>query len=84
MSTSKKSNLHGWLEAATEELKDRSPEDLIWETPEGISIKPLYTAADLEKLEHLNNLPGFQLKVLPMRVFISPIFPERISLRACW
>ena len=58
--TSKKSNLHGWLEAATEELKDRSPEDLIWETPEGIPIKPLYTAADLEKLEHLNNLPGFQ------------------------
>ena len=60
MSTSKKLNLHGWLEAATEELKDRSPEDLIWETPEGIPIKPLYTAADLEKLEHLNNLPGFQ------------------------
>ena len=59
MSTSKKSNLHDWLEAATGELKGGSTADLTWETPEGIPIKPLYTAADLEKLEHLDNLPGF-------------------------
>jgi methylmalonyl-CoA mutase len=31
---------------------------LLWETPEGISVKPLYTAADLEDLEFTDSLPG--------------------------
>src|SRR5690242_13978230 len=29
-----------------------------WLTPEGIEIKPLYTAADLEGLDHLHTWPG--------------------------
>ena len=33
---------------------------LTWQTPEGIAVKPLYTAADLEGLEHVNTLPGFE------------------------
>ena len=36
-----------------------APDDLTWRTPEGIDVKPLYTAADLEGLEHLDALPGF-------------------------
>ena len=32
---------------------------LDWTTPEGIVVKPLYTAADLEGLETLGSLPGF-------------------------
>jgi methylmalonyl-CoA mutase len=32
---------------------------LIWKTPEGIPVKPLYTAADLEGLAELPSLPGF-------------------------
>ncbi|HUC64099.1 MAG TPA: methylmalonyl-CoA mutase [Stellaceae bacterium] len=32
---------------------------LTWQTPEGIAVKPLYTAEDLEKLETLGSLPGF-------------------------
>jgi methylmalonyl-CoA mutase len=32
---------------------------LSWQTPEGIAVKPLYTAEDLEKLETLGALPGF-------------------------
>jgi len=32
---------------------------LTWQTPEGIAVKPLYTAEDLEKLEMLGTLPGF-------------------------
>ena len=28
-------------------------------TPEGIPVKPLYTAADLEELENVDTLPGF-------------------------
>jgi methylmalonyl-CoA mutase len=31
---------------------------LVWATPEGIAVKPLYTAADLERLETLGGLPG--------------------------
>ena len=37
----------------------RSPDELIWETPEGIDVKPLYTAADTANLENANTLPGF-------------------------
>ncbi len=29
-----------------------------WATPEGIDVAPLYTAADLEGLDHLRTLPG--------------------------
>ncbi|HYG90344.1 MAG TPA: methylmalonyl-CoA mutase [Azospirillum sp.] len=32
--------------------------DLTWHTPEGLDVKPLYTAADLEGLE-TDSLPGF-------------------------
>ncbi len=44
-----------WAQAAARELKTRSLESLIWQTPEGIAVKPLYTAADLEGQE---SLPG--------------------------
>ncbi|MGB1757055.1 MAG: methylmalonyl-CoA mutase family protein, partial [Pseudomonadales bacterium] len=44
---------------AEKELKGRSAEDLVWQTPEGIAVKPLYTADDLAGLEHLDSLPGF-------------------------
>jgi methylmalonyl-CoA mutase len=47
-----------WRELAKCELRGKDPEALAWETPEGIRIKPLYTAADLEKLENLDTLPG--------------------------
>jgi len=54
-----KADVARWREAATKELKGKDAEALAWETPEGMRIKPLYTAADLEKLEHLDTLPGF-------------------------
>ena len=47
-----------WLQLAEQELK-RSPETLVWHTPEGIEVKPLYTADDLQDVSHLNSLPGF-------------------------
>ncbi|MFF4269534.1 methylmalonyl-CoA mutase [Streptomyces sp. NPDC001536] len=33
-------------------------DDLLWETPEGISVKPLYTGQDLEGLDFLATYPG--------------------------
>tara|TARA_R110000772_G_scaffold73216_4_gene159748 strand:- start:44222 stop:46372 length:2151 start_codon:yes stop_codon:yes gene_type:complete len=53
-----KRDMDEWAAAAAKELKGKSPDDLIWQTPEGIAVKPLYTAADLEGLEHINSLPG--------------------------
>ena len=32
--------------------------DAVWTTPEGIDVKSVYTAADLDGLEHLHSLPG--------------------------
>lgn len=54
-----KPTLDDWRELASKDLKGKPLETLDWETPEGIRVKPLYTAADLEGLEHLNTLPGF-------------------------
>jgi len=48
-----------WRELAEKELRGGSADDLVWQTPEGIAVKPLYTAADLEALQDIDTLPGF-------------------------
>ncbi|MFT4768167.1 MAG: methylmalonyl-CoA mutase [Glaciecola sp.] len=61
MSDSKKAsaeNLAAWDALATKQMKGRSPDELVWNTSEGIAVKPLYTAADIEGLEHTDTLPG--------------------------
>ncbi|MCA1907081.1 MAG: methylmalonyl-CoA mutase [Magnetospirillum sp.] len=59
MSEFAKKTLADWDALASKDLKGASPETLNWETPEGILVKPLYTAADLEGMEDLDTLPGF-------------------------
>ena len=59
MADKKGPQLADWEALATREGKGRSPSDLLWHTPEGIAVKPLYTAADLAGLDHLDSLPGF-------------------------
>ncbi|HCP01223.1 MAG TPA: methylmalonyl-CoA mutase [Rhodospirillaceae bacterium] len=54
-----KNNLGDWTERAGAELGGRAPEDLVSDTPEGIAIKPIYTALDLEEISWLDNMPGF-------------------------
>ncbi|HEX9856880.1 MAG TPA: methylmalonyl-CoA mutase, partial [Paracoccaceae bacterium] len=51
-------NLTGWRKLAEKELKGRSPDALIWNTLEGIPVKPLYTAQDVAGLDHLGTVPG--------------------------
>ena len=36
----------------------KSPGEFLWETPELIKVKPLYSAADLEGVDHLDTMPG--------------------------
>lgn len=45
-----------WAALAKKQLKGKNPEDLIWHTPEGLSIKPLYSSRDTKDLPE--ELPG--------------------------
>src|SRR5689334_10433434 len=54
-----KKTLADWEKLATKELRDRPLQSLDWTTAEGIVVKPIYTAADLEDLETVGALPGF-------------------------
>ncbi len=52
--------LKEWRELAAKELRGKAPDDLTWQTPEGIAVKPIYTAEDLEGLENIGSLPGME------------------------
>jgi methylmalonyl-CoA mutase len=56
---SSKAKKEDWETLAEKELK-ASPETLTWHTAEGIDIKPLYTAEDLEGISHLDTMPGIK------------------------
>jgi len=49
-----------WSELAAKELRGTDPADLVWMTPEGIPVNPLYTADDLEALDLAGALPGVE------------------------
>lgn len=55
-----KTDITPWLELAQRELKGKDPSSLERMSAEGIPIKPLYTARDLESLAHVDTLPGFE------------------------
>ncbi|MGW0698412.1 methylmalonyl-CoA mutase [Streptomyces sp. NPDC002867] len=44
--------------AAVEAATGKDADELVWETPEGIAVKPLYTDADLEGVDFLGTYPG--------------------------
>lgn len=47
-----------WIDLATKQMKGKPLEGLDWDTPEGIQVRPLYTAEDIEGLPHVNSFPG--------------------------
>lgn len=51
-------DLSSWNAAAEKELRGVPLADLTVKTPEGIDVKPLYTEADLDAVDHLGTLPG--------------------------
>ena len=53
-----RSNKKDWEKKVAEELNGEPIDSLIWETLEGIDVKPLYTADDLEEISHLDSFPG--------------------------
>ena len=48
-----------WKAVAEKQLRGKPIEALDWHTPEGILVKPLYTAEDIEGVPSANTLPGF-------------------------
>jgi methylmalonyl-CoA mutase len=52
-------DLNAWTALAAKEMKGGDPESLNWQTLEGITVKPLYTLADVEGLPQMGELPGF-------------------------
>jgi methylmalonyl-CoA mutase len=48
-----------WEAAAAKAVRGGDLNTLSWTTPEGLTVKPLYTAADLQGLPYLDTLPGF-------------------------
>jgi len=48
-----------WTKAAAKSAPGGNPDALVWATPEGLAVKPLYTAADVAGLPYTDTLPGF-------------------------
>ena len=51
--------LKAWEKAAAKSAPGGNLDALNWLTPDGIVVKPLYTAADTANLPHTDTLPGF-------------------------
>ncbi|WP_432731329.1 methylmalonyl-CoA mutase [Variovorax sp. W6] len=56
----KQADLEAWAKAAAKSAPGGDVSALDWITPDGIAVKPLYTAADLQGLKYTDTLPGFE------------------------
>ena len=56
----KTASLADWAKAAAKSAPGGNVDALNWHTPDGIAVKPLYTADDVAGLPHANTLPGFE------------------------
>ncbi len=59
MSDTPDKTVEDWKALAAKELKAADADALTWHTPEGIEVKPLYTAADTDGIAD-DTLPGFE------------------------
>ncbi|MDQ0569786.1 methylmalonyl-CoA mutase [Variovorax paradoxus] len=58
--TFKPADLDAWAKSAAKSAPGGDLNALNWITPDGITVKPLYTAADLQGLKYTDTLPGFE------------------------
>ena len=54
------SHLDAWKKAAQKSAPNGDEDQLGWQTPDGIHLKALYTAEDIEGLQYTHSLPGFE------------------------
>ena len=52
--------LDAWIKAAAKSAPEGDVAKLDWTTPEGLTVKPLYTKADTADLPYADTLPGFE------------------------
>jgi methylmalonyl-CoA mutase len=67
-----------WVDLATKDLRGEPLASLDWMTPEGISVKPLYTAEHIEGLTGVNTLPGLPPYVRGPRATMYTVRPWTI------
>jgi methylmalonyl-CoA mutase len=53
-----RADLETWRALASKERQGAGPDTLVWHTPEGIDVKPLWTRADVEDLDFIDTVPG--------------------------
>ncbi len=58
MEPTNKTDLDTWRQQVEKDLKQQSIDQLNRQTPEGITVKPLYTSADLKEIKFKESLPG--------------------------
>jgi methylmalonyl-CoA mutase len=63
-----------WKKDLQSAICNPQSDGLTWDTPEHIPVKPLYTAADLDGVDHLDTLPG-------MPPFLRGPYPTMYVLR---
>jgi methylmalonyl-CoA mutase len=54
------SDLDAWKKVAQKSAPNGDDNQLGWQTPDGIHLKALYTAEDIEGLQYTHSLPGFE------------------------
>ena len=56
----KATGIEEWRLAAAKSAPGGILDALTWHTPDGIAMKPLYTAQDIQGLPHTDTMPGFE------------------------
>ena len=70
----KPSTLADWHKAAAKSAPGGDVVALNWVTPDGIAVKPLYTAEDVKDLPHANTLPGNGANDLYSKLTTNPVY----------
>ena len=70
------SHLDVWEKAAAKQSPGGDVNNLVWNTPEGLKVKALYTKKDVDSLEFADTLPGVFKRVAVVRRTL-----DRISQR---
>ena len=74
----KSASLDDWHKAATKSAPGGDVQGLNWVTPDGITVKPLYTAADTQGLPYADTLPGFEPFLLGPQATMYAVRPWTI------
>ncbi|NOY68890.1 MAG: methylmalonyl-CoA mutase [Deltaproteobacteria bacterium] len=73
-----KPDIEKWKQLAQKELRGKPLETLDWTSSEGLSLKPLYTAHDLEDIDAGDSLPGMEPFVRGPRATMYTVRPWTI------